>query len=105
KPFDMRSVMRAVTDTDHVPFERWGRWRDAEGAIVWEARIGGVPGCPIGLESGKWGRARVLPPHVPPPRASGALLPPSSREAGRATNPAGGERPAGLLRHPPPFHG
>ena len=23
KPFDMRSVMRAVTDTDHEPLERW----------------------------------------------------------------------------------
>ena len=37
KPFDMRSVMRSVTDADHVPFERWARWRDADGAIVWEA--------------------------------------------------------------------
>ena len=45
KPFDMRSVMRAVSDTDHEPFERWARWRDAEIAIVWEARVGGIPVC------------------------------------------------------------
>ncbi len=51
KPFDMRSVMRAVSDSDHEPFERWARWRDAEISIVWEARIGGIPVCLIGLES------------------------------------------------------
>ena len=51
KPFDMRSVMRAVTDTDHEPFERWARWRDGENAIVWDAHIGGMPLCLIGLES------------------------------------------------------
>ena len=27
KPFDMRSVMRAVADTDSAPLERWGQWR------------------------------------------------------------------------------
>ena len=46
KPFDMRSVMRAVTDADHEPFERWMRWRDGENAIVWEAHVGGIPGLP-----------------------------------------------------------
>ncbi len=30
KPFDIRSVMRAVADTDHEPLERWARWRGGE---------------------------------------------------------------------------
>ena len=33
KPFDMRSVMRAVADTDSEPLERWGQWRAAETTI------------------------------------------------------------------------
>ena len=41
KPFDMRQVLRAVVDRDGPVFERWAEMRDAEVAIVWEARLGG----------------------------------------------------------------
>ena len=58
KPFFMRSLMRAVTDADHEPFERWARWRDGENAIVWEAHVGGIPGLPH--------RVRIT--HPPPDR-------------------------------------
>ena len=34
QPFDMRSVMRAVSDTDCEPLERWLHWQDAENSIV-----------------------------------------------------------------------
>src|SRR6266508_4172080 len=49
KAFDIRSVMRAVSDQDHHPLERWGRWRDADTAVVWDARIGGIAACLIGF--------------------------------------------------------
>src|SRR5205823_9908922 len=43
QPFDIRSVMRAVSDRDHPPLERWARMRDAEAAVVWDAHLGGWP--------------------------------------------------------------
>ena len=49
--FDIRSVMRAVVDSDHRPLERWERMRDAEAAVVWDAHLGGWPTTVIGIES------------------------------------------------------
>ena len=49
KPFDMRSVMRAVADADCEPLERWQRWADAENSIVWDTTVGGIPVCMLGL--------------------------------------------------------
>ena len=43
KPFDVRAVMRAVTDADHEPLERWAGMREAENAVVWDTRLGGRP--------------------------------------------------------------
>jgi acetyl-CoA carboxylase carboxyltransferase component len=105
KPFDMRSVMRAVTDTDHEPFERWARWRDAEGAIVWEARIGGFPVCLIGLESRNVARAGFVPADGPPAWTSGTLFPQSSRKVARAVNAASGNRPVVVLANLSGFDG
>ncbi len=105
KPFDMRSVMRAVTDADHVPFERWARWRDAESAIVWEARIGGFPVCLIGLESRNVGRAGFLPADGPSSWTSGTLFPQSSRKVARAINAASGNRPVVVLANLTGFDG
>jgi len=105
KPFDMRSVMRAVTDADHVPFERWARWRDAESAIVWEARIGGFPVCLIGLESRNAARAGFLPADGPSSWTSGTLFPQSSRKVARAINAASGNRPVVVLANLTGFDG
>ena len=105
KPFDMRSVMRALTDTDHVPFERWARWRDAESAIVWEARIGGFPVCLIGLESRNVGRAGFVPADGPSTWTSGTLFPQSSRKVARAINAASGNRPVVVLANLSGFDG
>jgi len=105
KPFDMRSVMRSVSDTDHPPFERWARWRDAEGAIVWEARIGGFPVCLIGLESRSVTRAGFVPADGPPSWTSGTLFPQSSRKVARAINAASGNRPVVVLANLTGFDG
>jgi acetyl/propionyl-CoA carboxylase alpha subunit/acetyl-CoA carboxylase carboxyltransferase component len=105
KPFDMRSVMRAVSDSDHEPFERWARWRDAEITIVWEARIGGIPVCLIGLESQALPRAGVLPADGPPSWTSGTLFPQSSRKMARAINAASGNRPLVVLANLTGFDG
>jgi acetyl/propionyl-CoA carboxylase alpha subunit/acetyl-CoA carboxylase carboxyltransferase component len=105
KPFDMRSVMRAVTDTDHMPFERWARWLDAEGAIVWEARVGGFPVCLIGLESRNVARAGFVPADGPSSWTAGTLFPQSSRKVARAINAASGNRPVVVLANLTGFDG
>jgi acetyl/propionyl-CoA carboxylase alpha subunit/acetyl-CoA carboxylase carboxyltransferase component len=105
KPFDMRSVMRAVTDADHVPFERWARWLDAENAIVWEARVGGFPVCLIGFESRNTVRAGFVPADGPPSWTSGTLFPQSSRKVARAINAASGNRPVVVLANLSGFDG
>src|SRR5262249_47608801 len=43
RPFAMRSLMRAVVDTDGGALERWRDWSDAQTAIVWDCHIGGTP--------------------------------------------------------------
>ena len=43
KPFDIRTVMRAVADADHEPLERWAGMREAEIAVTWDAHLGGWP--------------------------------------------------------------
>jgi acetyl-CoA carboxylase carboxyltransferase component len=98
-------VMRAVADTDCEPFERWARWRDAETGIVWEARIGGIPVCLIGLESRSLPRAGFLPADGPPSWTSGTLFPQSSRKIARAINAASGNRPIVVLANLTGFDG
>jgi acetyl/propionyl-CoA carboxylase alpha subunit/acetyl-CoA carboxylase carboxyltransferase component len=105
KPFDMRSVMRAVCDRDDEPFERWARWRDAETGIVWEARIGGIPVCLIGLESQTLPRPGFLPADGPSSWTSGTLFPQSSRKIARAINAASGNRPVVVLANLTGFDG
>ena len=105
KPFDMRSVMRAVTDADHVPFERWARWHGAESAIVWEARVGGFPVCLIGLESRNVARAGFVPADGPDSWTAGTLFPQSSRKVARAINAASGNRPVVALANLTGFDG
>ncbi len=105
KPFDMRSVMRAVSDGDHEPFERWARWHDGENSIVWESRIGGMPVCLIGFESQNLARAGFLPGDGPSTWTSGTLFPQSSRKTARAINAASGNRPLVILANLSGFDG
>jgi acetyl-CoA carboxylase carboxyltransferase component len=105
KPFDMRSVMRAVADADSRPLERWGRWRDAETAIVWDTTVGGIPVCLLGIESRPLPRSRFVPADGPPSWTSGTLFPQSSRKLARAINAASGNRPLVVLANLSGFDG
>src|SRR4051794_28191051 len=49
KPFDIRSLLAAVADTDHPTLERWVDMIDAEGVVVLDAHLGGEPIAPLGL--------------------------------------------------------
>ena len=105
KPFFMRSLMRAVTDTDHEPLERWARWRDGENAIVWEAHAGGIPVCLIGFESHTRPRTGFVPADGPPSWTSGTLFPQAARKVARAVNAASGNRPVVILANLSGFDG
>jgi acetyl/propionyl-CoA carboxylase alpha subunit/acetyl-CoA carboxylase carboxyltransferase component len=105
KPFDIRSVMRAVTDTDSDPLERWSRWRGADTAVVWDAHVGGIPVCMLGIESRTLSRRGNLPADGPPSWTSGTLFPQSSRKIARAINAASGNRPIVVLANLSGFDG
>jgi acetyl-CoA carboxylase carboxyltransferase component len=105
KPFFMRSLMRAVTDADHEPLERWARWRDAENAIVWDAHAGGIPVCLIGFESHTRPRTGFIPADGPPSWTSGTLFPQSARKVARTLNAASGNRPVVILANLSGFDG
>jgi acetyl-CoA carboxylase carboxyltransferase component len=105
KPFDIRSVLRAVTDVDSEPLERWARWRGAETVVVWDAHVGGIPVCMLGLESRPVPRRGVVPADGPSSWSSGTLFPQSARKAARAVNAASGNRPLVVLANLSGFDG
>ena len=97
--------MRAVADADSEPLERWGQWRAAETAIVWDAHIGGIPVCLIGIESHTVARRGFVPAGGPSSWTSGTLFPQSSRKLARAVNAASGNRPLVVLANLSGFDG
>jgi acetyl-CoA carboxylase carboxyltransferase component len=105
QPFDMRSVMRAVADSDLEPLERWKDLRDGDTSIVWDAAVGGIPVCLLGLESHTLGRKGFVPADGPPAWTSGTLFPHSSRKITRAINAASGNRPLVVLANLSGFDG
>ncbi|MGO9928077.1 MAG: carboxyl transferase domain-containing protein [Mycobacterium sp.] len=105
KPFDMRSVMRAVADSDSEPLERWGQWRAAETTIIWDAHVGGIPVCLIGIESHTLPRRGFVPAGGPSSWSSGTLFPQASRKLARAINAASGNRPLVVLANLSGFDG
>jgi acetyl/propionyl-CoA carboxylase alpha subunit/acetyl-CoA carboxylase carboxyltransferase component len=105
KPFDIRSVMRAASDSDCQPLERWSRWRNAETVVVWDARIGGIPVCLLGIESRPLRREGFIPADGPQTFTAGTLFPQSSRKAARAVNAASGNRPLVVLANLSGFDG
>jgi acetyl-CoA carboxylase carboxyltransferase component len=105
KPFDIRSVMAAVVDRDHPPLERWGRWREAEMAVVWDAHLGGWPVSLLGIESRPLPRHGPLPADGPEQWTSGTLFPQSSRKIARAINTASGRRPIVVVANLSGFDG
>jgi acetyl-CoA carboxylase carboxyltransferase component len=86
KPFDMRQVMKALIDRDSPVFERWGEMKDAENAVVWEARVGGFSVGLIGIESRPLVRLGEIPHDGPESWTGATLFPLSSKKIARAIN-------------------
>jgi acetyl-CoA carboxylase carboxyltransferase component len=105
KPFDIRSLMRAVTDQDDRPLERWASMRDAETAVVMEAMVGGIPVTIIGVESRPLARRGALPADGPDQWTAGTLFPLSSKKVARGINAASGNRPLVILANLSGFDG
>ena len=97
KPFDIRKVMRAVSDQDHEPLERWAHMRDAENAVTWDAHVGGYPVAMLGFESRPVPRVGIVPPDGPEQFTSGTLFPMASKKVARFINTVSGIRPLVIL--------
>ncbi|MFF3867592.1 carboxyl transferase domain-containing protein [Micromonospora sp. NPDC001898] len=105
KPFDIRSVMRALSDQDHPVLERWAGMADAETAVVQDVHLGGMPVCLLGIESRSVQRRGFPPTDGPDTYTAGTLFPQSSRKAARAINAASGNRPLVVLANLSGFDG
>ena len=105
KPFDIRSVMRAVIDRDDAPLERWAGMREAEVSVVWDARLGGRPIALLGIESRPLPRFGSVPADGPEQWTSGTLFPAASKKIARAINAASGRRPLVVLANLAGFDG
>jgi acetyl-CoA carboxylase carboxyltransferase component len=105
KSFDIRKVMLAVTDQDHLPLERWAGQQSAEMAVVWDAHLGGYPVCLIGIESRPVTRIGFVPADGPNEWSAGTLFPLSSKKLARAINGASNNRPVVLLANLSGFDG
>ncbi|WP_328468592.1 ATP-grasp domain-containing protein [Actinoplanes sp. NBC_00393] len=105
KPFDIRTVMRALTDQDHPVLERWAGMADAETAVVQDVHLGGIPVCLLGIESRSVQRGGFPPTDGPDTYTAGTLFPRSSKKAARAINAASGNRPLVVLANLSGFDG
>ncbi|GAA1087630.1 biotin carboxylase N-terminal domain-containing protein [Nocardiopsis composta] len=105
KPFDIRTVMRAVSDQDHPVLERWAGMADAETAAVQDVHMGGIPVCLLGIESRSVARRGFPPTDGPDTYTAGTLFPRSSKKAARAINAASGNRPLVVLANLSGFDG
>ncbi len=105
KPFEIRRVMRAIVDRDQSPLERWADMREAETAVVWDAHLGGMPVCLIGMESAPVPRLGFVPADGPDQWTAGTLFPLSSKKIARAINAASGSRPVVVLANLSGFDG
>ncbi|RKT55269.1 carboxyl transferase domain-containing protein [Saccharothrix australiensis] len=105
KPFDIRTVMRALSDQDHPVLERWAGMADAETAAVQDVHLGGMPVCLLGIESRSVPRRGFPPTDGPDTYSAGTLFPRSSKKAARAINAASGNRPLVVLANLSGFDG
>jgi acetyl-CoA carboxylase carboxyltransferase component len=105
KPFDIRTVMRALSDQDFPVLERWAGMADAETAVVQDAHVGGRPVCLIGIESQAVPRRGFPPADGPDTYNAGTLFPRSSKKTARAINAASGNRPVVVLANLSGFDG
>ncbi len=105
KAFDIRTVMAAVADADHPTLERWAGAADAETSVVYDAHLGGIPVCLIGIESQAVPRRGFPPTDGPDVYTAGTLFPRSSKKTARAINAASGNRPLVVLANLSGFDG
>ncbi|MGB3443334.1 MAG: biotin carboxylase N-terminal domain-containing protein [Actinophytocola sp.] len=105
KPFDIRTVMRALSDQDHPVLERWAGMADADTSAVQDVHIGGWPVCLIGIESRSVPRRGFPPTDGPDTYTAGTLFPRSSKKTARAINSASGNRPLVVLANLSGFDG
>ncbi|TQS42521.1 carboxyl transferase domain-containing protein [Cryptosporangium phraense] len=105
KAFDIRTVMRALSDQDHPVLERWAGMADAETSAVQDVHIGGRPVCLIGIESRSVPRRGFPPTDGPDTYTAGTLFPRSSKKTARAINAASGNRPLVVLANLSGFDG
>jgi acetyl-CoA carboxylase carboxyltransferase component len=105
KAFDIRSVMRAVIDSDCTPLERWAGMVDADTSVIFDAFLGGYALTLIGIESRSVPRLGFPPPDGPESWSGGTLFPMSSKKVARAINAASGNRPVVVLANLSGFDG
>ncbi|GLZ44305.1 fused acetyl/propionyl-CoA carboxylase subuit alpha/methylmalonyl-CoA decarboxylase subunit alpha [Actinomycetospora sp. NBRC 106375] len=105
KPFDIRSLMSGVADTDHATLERWADMQAAESVVVLDAHLGGQPVALIGIESKPIPRRGPPPVDGPSQWTAGTLFPRSSKKTARAINAASGNRPLVVLANLSGFDG
>src|SRR6201988_1155456 len=105
KPFDIRTVMRAVVDQDHDVLERWADMADAETSVVYDAHLAGYPVTVLGIESRAVPRKGWAPADGPDQWTAGTLFPQSSKKTARAINAASGNRPLVVVANLSGFDG
>jgi acetyl-CoA carboxylase carboxyltransferase component len=105
KAFDIRTVMRAVSDQDHPVLERWAGMADADTSVVYDAHLGGHPVTVIGIESRPIPRRGSFPADGPDLWTAGTLFPRSSKKTARAINAASGNRPLVVMANLSGFDG
>jgi acetyl/propionyl-CoA carboxylase alpha subunit/acetyl-CoA carboxylase carboxyltransferase component len=105
KPFDIRTLMRAVADQDHKVLERWSGMAGAETSVIFDAHLGGWPVSLIGIESRPQPRPGFPPSDGPDTWTAGTLFPRSSKKTARAINAASGNRPVVVLANLSGFDG
>ncbi len=105
KPFDIRTLLRAVSDQDHPTLERWKDMSDAQVAVVLEAHLGGWPVALVGIESRPLPRRGLIPADGPDQWSAGTLFPRASKKVARAINAASGNRPLVVLANLSGFDG
>ncbi|MCC5949717.1 MAG: ATP-grasp domain-containing protein [Nitriliruptoraceae bacterium] len=105
KPFDIRTLLRAVADQDHAPLERWPDMAGAEMSVVLDAHLGGHPVTLLGIESRPMARRGPIPADGPDQWTAGTLFPRASKKTARAINAASGIRPVVVLANLSGFDG
>jgi len=105
KAFDIRTVMRAVVDSDHAVLERWAAMAEADTTVVYDAHLGGHPVTVLGVESRPIPRRGSFPADGPDQWTAGTLFPRSSKKTARAINACSGNRPLVVLANLSGFDG